>query len=82
MVRRWYKNSFTIVVNCQKSSKLFSSFATMTTYYFRDPEEALRRAKLAGKRPGCWYVGITLRSGKKGWAIYNGGKVVEQYAVM
>ncbi len=54
----------------------------MTTYYFRDPEEALRQAKAAGKRPGCWYGGITLRSGKKGWAIYCGGKVVEQYAVM
>ena len=54
----------------------------MTTYYFKNPEEALKRAKAAGKRPGCWYGGITLRSGKKGWAIYCGGKVVEQYAVM
>ncbi len=54
----------------------------MTTYYFRDPEEALRRAKAAGKRPGCWYGGIRLPSGKKGWAIYKGGKVVEMYAVM
>ena len=42
----------------------------------------LNRAKAAGKRPGCWYGGITLRSGKKGWAIYKEGKVVEQYAVM
>ena len=67
---------------CQKSSKLFCSFATMTTYYFKDPEEALKRAKAAGKRPGCWYGGISLRSGKKGWAIYHGGKVVEQYAVI
>ena len=54
----------------------------MTTYYFRNPEDALRRAKAAGKKPGCWYCGITLRSGKKGWAIYKDGKIVEQYAVM
>jgi hypothetical protein len=54
----------------------------MTTYYFRNPEEALKRAKAAGKNPGCWYCGITLRSGKKGWAIYKDGKIVEQYAVM
>ena len=54
----------------------------MTTYYFRDPEEALRRAKAAGKAPGCYYGGITLRSGKRGWAIYRAGKVVEVYGVM
>ena len=54
----------------------------MTTYYFRNPEDALRRAKAAGKNPGCWYCGIILRSGKKGWAIYKDGKIVEQYAVM
>ena len=59
-----------------------SYLATMTTYYFKDPEEALRRAKAAGKQPGCWYGGITLRSGKRGWAVYRGGKVVERYAVM
>jgi hypothetical protein len=55
----------------------------MRTYYFKNPEEALKRAKAAGRqKTGCWYGGITLRSGKKGWAIYRGGKVVEQYAVM
>ena len=54
----------------------------MTTYYYSDPDEALKRAKAAGKRPGYWWCGITLPSGKKGWAIYKGGKVVEQYAVM
>ncbi len=54
----------------------------MVTYYFKNPEEALKRAKAAGKRPGCWWGGITLRSGKRGWAIYKGGKIVEQYAVM
>lgn len=54
----------------------------MITYYFRNPEEALKRAKAACKRPGYWYGGITFPSGKKGWAIYKGGTVVEQYAVM
>ena len=54
----------------------------MTTYYFKDPEEALKRAKAAGKKPGCWWGGITLRSGKRGWAVYRGVKIVEQYAVM
>jgi hypothetical protein len=63
-------------------ARLFCSFAAITTYYFKNPEEALKRAKAAGKKPGCWYGGITLRSGKKGWAIYKEGKVVEQYAVM
>ena len=63
-------------------AKLFRSFATMVTYYFRNPEDALKRAKAAGKQPGCWWGGITLRSGKKGWAIYKDGKLVEQYAVI
>ena len=54
----------------------------MVTYYFRNPEEALKRAKAASKQSGCRYGGIPLRSGKRGWAIYKDGKVVEQYAVM
>lgn len=65
-----------------KRGKTFSYLAAMITYYFRNPEEALKRVKAAGKKPGCWWGGITLPSGKKGWAIYKGGKVVEQYAVM
>ena len=56
--------------------------SAMTTYYYSNPEEALRQARIAGKRPGCYYGGITLPSGKKGWAIYRGGKVVEQYVIM
>ena len=63
-------------------AKRFRSFAAVITYYFKNPEEALRRAKVAGRQPGCWWGGITLPSGKKGWAIYKAGKVVEQYAVM
>lgn len=37
---------------------------------------------IAGIRPGCWYGGIVLKSGKKGFAIYREGKVVEQYSVV
>ena len=53
--------------------------AEMTTYYYRTLEEALKKAKAAGKRPGCFFGGITLKSGKKGFAIYREGKVIEQY---
>ena len=56
--------------------------SAMTTYYFKNPEDALKRARIAGKQPGFWYGGITLPSGKKGWAIYRGSKIIEQYAVM
>ena len=51
----------------------------MTTYYCQSIEEALRRAKKAGKKPGSFFGGITLRSGRRGFAIYREGKVVEQY---
>jgi hypothetical protein len=54
----------------------------MTTYYCHTLEEALRRAKIAGKRPGYWYCGIVLKNGKKGFAIYREGKVIEQYSVI
>ena len=57
-------------------------FGGMVTYYCISFEEALRRAKIAGKQPGCYYGGITLRSGKKGFAVYRDGKVVEQYSVI
>ena len=59
-----------------------STFADMTTYYCRTIEEALRRAKKAGKMPGCYMGGITLKSGKRGFAIYKEGKVIEQYSVI
>ena len=54
----------------------------MTTYYYKTLGEALKRAKAAGKRPGCWYGGIILRSGRRGFAVYRDGKVLEQYSVM
>ena len=54
----------------------------MTTYYCHTLEEALIRAKKAGKKPGCHFGGIVLKSGKKGFAIYREGKVIEQYTVI
>jgi hypothetical protein len=51
----------------------------MRTYYCRTLEEALKRAKKAGKEPGCHYGGIILPSGRKGFAIYREGKVIEKY---
>ena len=54
-------------------------FGSMVTYYCISLEEALRRAKKAGKKPGCYYGGIILPGGKKGFAIYHCGKVVERY---
>ena len=60
------------------------TFADMTTYYCTTIEEALRRVKRAVKvaYPGCYFGGITLRSGKRGFAIYREGKVVEQYTAL
>ena len=56
--------------------------SVMVTYYCISIEEALRRAKLAGKKPGCYYGGITLPSGKKGFAIYKEGKIIEKYTAL
>ena len=57
------------------------TFADMTTYYCHTLEEALKRAKIAGKRPGCRYCGIVLKNGKRGFAIYKEGEVIEQYTI-
>lgn len=54
----------------------------MTTYYCPNMEEALRRAKKAGREPGCYFGGITLRSGRRGFAVYCDGKVVAQYTAI
>ena len=53
----------------------------MTTYYCTTIEEALRRVKYAVKTlyPGCYFGGITFRSGRRGFAIYREGRIVEQY---
>ena len=53
--------------------------ADMTTYYCPNMEEALRRAKKAGREAGCYYGGITLKSGRRGFAMYRDGKVVAQF---
>lgn len=55
--------------------------AVMTTYYCTTIEEALRRVKRAVKTlyPGSYFGGITLRSGRRGFAIYREGKIVVQY---
>ena len=37
---------------------------------------------IAGIRPGCFYGGIVLKSGKKGFAIYREVNVIEQYSVI
>lgn len=54
----------------------------MVTYYCISLEEALRRAKIAGKQPGCYFGGIILPCGKRGFAVYRDGKVIERYSVM
>lgn len=53
----------------------------MTTYYCTTIEEALSRVKMAVKTlyPGSYFGGITLRSGRRGFAIYREGRIVEQY---
>ena len=38
--------------------------------------------KIAGKGAGCYYGGIVLRSGKRGFAVYREGKIVEQYSAV
>jgi len=59
-----------------------SIFAVMITHYCRTQEDALKQAKRAGKEPGCYYGGITLPNGKRGFAVYKNGKLVENYVVI
>jgi hypothetical protein len=42
----------------------------MVTHYWQTLEDALKKAKQAGKQPGCEFWGITV-SGKKGFAVYK-----------
>ena len=53
----------------------------LSCYYRSAIEEALRRVQRAVKvaYPGCYFGGITLRSGRRGFAVYREGKVIEQY---
>jgi hypothetical protein len=39
------------------------------------------KAKAAGKNPGYYYGSITLSRGKKEFAIYREGKVIDRYSV-
>ena len=64
---------------CHTLAQAWLIFGSMVTYYCTSLEEALRRAKAAGKKPGCFFGGIILPGGKKGFAIYRDGKVVERY---
>jgi len=75
-------NGVNILVVCHGLAQQVYTLRAMTTYYFKNPEEALKRVKAAAKQPGYHYGGITLPSGKKGWALYREGKEVERYAVM
>lgn len=58
------------------------TFVRMRTYYCVTIEEALQRAKAAAKRPLHFYGSIILPSGRKGFAVYKDGKVLEQYSYM
>ena len=53
----------------------------MITHYCQTLEDALKKAKQAGKQPGCEFWGITV-SGKKGFAVYKNGKLVERYLML
>lgn len=64
---------------CHDLAQARINFGSMVTYYCISLEEALRRAKKAGKKPGCYYGGITLPSGRRGFAIYRNGKEIERY---
>ena len=61
---------------CHTLAQAWLIFGSMVTYYCTSLEEALRRAKIAGKKPGCFFGGIILPGGKKGFAIYRDGKAV------
>ena len=49
------------------------------TYYLPSLEEALKRAKAAAKQPGCYYGGIVLPGGRKGFALYRAGREVARF---
>ena len=55
-------------------------FVPMVTVYCTSLEESLKLARKSARTPGRHYGGITLPSGRKGFAVYEGGRVVEQYS--
>ena len=60
----------------------FSYLAAMTTYYFKKQEDALRKAKQAGKQPNATFNGMTMPDGRKGFDVYRKGTLVERYLVI
>ena len=59
---------------------LLPIFGGMVTYYCASLDEALRRARKAARASGRYYGGITLPSGRRGFAVYEGVKVLERYS--
>lgn len=53
--------------------------AMKITHYCRTQEDALRKAKQVAKQPGYYYYGTTLADGRKGFAVYKNGNLVERY---
>ena len=58
------------------------TFTAMTTYYFKKQEDALKKAKQAGKQPNTVFGGITLPNGRIGFNVYKNGSLVERYMVI
>ena len=54
-------------------------FVAMVTYYCKSLEGALCRAKEAAKRSGCYFGGITLKSGKRGFGVYRDGRRIQLF---
>lgn len=55
---------------------------SMTTYYFKKKEDALRKAKQAGKKPNTTFNGMTMPDGRIGFDVYRKGTLVERYLVI
>ena len=72
----FYIRSMIITHYCRTLEEAFRSM--IITHYCRTLEEALKQAKQAGKQPGCEFWGITI-SGRKGFAVYKNGMLVERY---
>ena len=51
-------------------------------FIMRKQLDVVERPLVCQPIKGIHSGGIILRSGKKGWAVYRDGKVVERYAVM
>lgn len=45
-------------------------------------DEQRKSTLISTHRPGCHFGGIVLKSGRKGFAIYREGEVIEQFSVI